>query len=144
MPGVYLGEPYADDRPGTQVMVAPGSEEVPIIEGLSPYVFGRMVRVPARQWHRLLLAVQDEDPHAAELLDRWSGSADPDDEGLALPQAGELAAIEEALSGALAGIPRWSDSERTSAWDYERIADAVRAVLRIAFQTGDPLTAWFE
>lgn len=152
MAGWYLTQEFAPDTPGTQVFLASGPEDVPLQAERSPWIRGRMVRIPGRYWHRLLLALRGRTPEAAEVLDRWSGTADPDGAADHLPTEAAVANLRKPMRD-LAELLRdggaVTDEELALLGDYTRndmaaMLDAVLLVLEIAMARHDVFSAWPE
>ena len=152
MVGWYLSQEFAPDTPGSQVFLAPGSDERRLSDAPSPWVMGRMVQFPGRYWHRLLLAIEDDDAKVAAVLDRWSGSADPDDLGEQQPTADEVTSVRrvvDAVSDRLCAGNVLTDEELEELGPYTRddmarMLDAVMLVVDEASATGKPFSAWPE
>jgi hypothetical protein len=150
--GFYLTQNFDPDLPGTQVFVAPGPEEIPLTEVVSPWVFARSVRFPARVWHRLLLAIRDVDAQAAALLDAWSGSADPNENEGSRPQEADAIQVERVLDRVALHLRAGdfvSDEELTALGDLTRedlaaMLGAVRLVIVAARKAGEPFWGWYE
>jgi hypothetical protein len=150
--GWYLSQEFAPDTPGSQVFLAPGPDERRLTDAPSPWIMGRLVQFPARYWHRLLIAIADDNVAAAELLDRWSGSADPDDLGEQLPTPEEMTCVRRAAEGVAARLRARnvvSDEELEELGPYTRedmarMLDAVMLVFDEAVTRGLPFSAWPE
>jgi len=150
--GWYLSQEFAPDTPGSQVFLAPGPDEVRLSEAPTPWLHGRLVQFPGRYWHRLLLAIADDDAAVAQLLDRWSGSADPDDLGEQSPTPDDVASVRQAverLATRLRGGNVLSDEDLEALGPYTRddmarMLDAVMLVVDEAAATGAPFSAWPE
>ena len=84
---------------------------------------GRMVQFPGRYWHRLLLAIEDDDAKVAAVLDRWSDRL----------CAGNVLTDEE--------LEELGPYTRD---DMARMLDAVMLVVDEASATGKPFSAWPE
>ena len=152
MPGWYLTQEFAPDTPGTQVFLAPGPEDVPLQTEGSPWIRGRMARMPGRYWHRLLLALRGQAPEAAELLDGWSGTADPDGVVEYLPTETALAGVRKPmrdLAVLLRGEGVVTDEELAQLGDYTRddmaaMLDAVLLVVETSIAHKEAFSAWPE
>jgi hypothetical protein len=152
MAGWYLAQEFTADAPGTQVFLAPGPEDVPLQAEPSPWVRGRMVRLPGRYWHRLLRALRDRAPDVAELLDGWSGTADPDDVADYLPTETAIAAVRKPLRDLavrLRGGDAVTDEELAQLGDYTRhdmaaMLEAVLQVVETAVTRHEAFSAWPE
>jgi hypothetical protein len=150
--GWYLSQEFASDTPGSQVFLAPGPDHQRLTIAPSPWVMGRMVQFPATYWHRLLIAIADDDATVAELLDRWSGSADPNDSGEQRPTREQVASIRRAVDVVTArlrvgDIPSDEELEELGPYtreDMARILDAVVLVIDEAATIGQPFSAWPE
>jgi hypothetical protein len=150
--GWYLSQTFATDIPGTQVFLAPGPEEQPLSPSPSPWIVGRMVRVPARYWHRLLIALRDIDPMAANILDAWSGSAEPDEPGERHATPEKVAVVRQALHELAARLRAGAavtDGELDALGPYTRedvttIGDSVVRVFDEATAADAPFSAWPE
>lgn len=152
MAGWYLTQEFAPDTPGTQVFLAPGPEEVPLAPEVSPWIRGRMVRIPGRYWHRLLLAVQQWDPEAAALLDDWSGSTDPDEDGEFMPTKATVAKLTESVRHITTLLHQGNgvaedELEQLGPYTREDLAAMLRAVMlviEIAATRSEAFSAWPE
>ncbi len=152
MAGWYLTQEFAPDTPGTQVFVAPGPEDVPLQTEVSPWIRGRIVRMPGRYWHRLLLALRGRAPEVAEVLDSWSGTADPDGVADYLPTKTAIAAVREPLRDLavrLRGGDAVTDEELAQLGEYTRndmaaMLDAVLLVVETAVARHEAFSAWPE
>jgi len=150
--GWYLTQRFAPDTPGTQVFLAPGPEHVAIAATVSPWIKGRMVSIPARYWHRLLLALQRHASEAAAQLDSWSGSADPDDAGEHVPTLAMATSLVEPvrhLTARLRQGQELTDRELAQLGPYTHddmaaMLDAVMLVVDAAVARGEPFSAWPE
>lgn len=152
MPGWYLTQDFAPDTPGTQVFLAPGPEDVPLQAEASPWIRGRMVRMPGRYWHRLLCALRERAPDVAEVLDSWSGTADPDGIANSLPTETAIVGIRTPLRDLalrLRGGEVVTDQELAQLGDYTRedmaaMLDAVMLVVETAVARHEAFSAWPE
>lgn len=152
MAGWYLSQAFAPDNPGTQVFLAPGPDDQLLATDPSPWIVGRLVRVPGRFWHRLLIAINERTPDAANILDKWSGSADPNDSGEQSPDPEEVAAVRGAVRGVTARLRSGkvvTDKELDALGSYTRediaaMADAVMRVVDEAINARAPFSAWSE
>jgi hypothetical protein len=152
MAGWYLTQEFAPDTPGTQVFLAPGPEDVPLQTEGSPWIRGRMAQMPGRYWHRLLLALRGQAPEAAELLDGWSGTADPDGVAEYLPTEAGLAGVRKSMRDLAVVLRSGSvvtDEELAQLGDYTRndmaaMLDAVLLVVETAWERQEAFSAWPE
>lgn len=152
MSGWYLTQEFAPDTPGTQVFLAPGPEDVSLQAERSPWIRGRMARIPGRYWHRLLLALRGRTPEVAEVLDRWSGTADPDGAADYLPTETAIAGLRKSmrdLTELLRHGGAVTDEELALLGDYTRndmaaMLDAVLLVLETALARNEVFSAWPE
>jgi len=100
----------------------------------------------------LLLALGDIDPVAANLLDTWSGSAEPDEPGEQHAMPEKVAVVRSALQGLTAQLRAGkgvTDRELDALGPYSRedvaaIGNAVMKVLDEAIATNSPFSAWPE
>jgi hypothetical protein len=111
-----------------------------------------MVQIPGRYWHRLLLALQHLAPEAAAILDEWSGSPDPDDNGEYTPAADVVANLIEPVRHISMHLRQGeivTDEELDQLGPYTRedmaaMLDAVTLVIETAMACGQPFSAWPE
>ncbi len=89
---------------------------------------------------------------AADLLDRWSGSADPDDPGEHLPNVEEVATVRTALQTVAARLRAGgviTDDELEALGPFTRadmagMAGAVMLVIEDSVARNAPFAAWPE
>jgi hypothetical protein len=148
----YLSQNFELDTPGSQVFLAPGPDDLSLDEAALPWAAGRLVRFPGRYWHRLLLAIAVENAAAAEILDRWSGSPDPESSSEQLPSPSDIELVRRPMANVAAALRAGqiiSDAELGLLGPHTReglasMLDAVMIVVDEATAIGQPFDAWPE